>query len=499
MVERKVFVRALLSALAVWGLISGVGLLLGRLEIAADEPAPAVEAATHDATDATGTPQVPSPRSGQPADRPAVGPAPALRARRYTVCGREEAPPRLFELSAPDRAKQLDEASLWGVSCGASVHVVAFDSELSADRNSERAIVFARRIARVDVPSPAPDRAPRPASIVRLDEGAATSWLVATLRIDRNGSPAGGALFRVPLLNGNVGAASLRVHDAAPGELITASFDREPGQDFALLQLGEARAAQPSELWLFSGGPSPLRIARLPVELGATPLATLGAKLLATLDLDGDAIDEAAVLSPATGRLTLLSVPPKTAAPATPAVPASPPIALEVAGAQAVQALDLDGDGRRELIASGDHAYLIRRNAQTSGDTASYSAVPLTILDGLRDLALLDVDADGKLDVIGYAHPELISISDVLGSAAKRSTRLVMRGADSGLSVLAARLTHLDGDSALDALVLATRDGADPQVELIVAQLGAAPYELIFPSSPTPLRGVPLPRQIELR
>jgi hypothetical protein len=410
----------------------------------------------------------PTPAVAAKPGAPGTIETPSLPATRYAVCGREEAPARLYPLSW-----HVPGAALWAVSCGSTTHVIAIEAE--------QGVVIARRIARLSLPSPAPDRAPRPAPIALLEsEGA---WLVSTLRVDRNGSPAGGALFRAPLAGDAQGTS--RVHDASPGALVLATLDRTPGQDFALLQLGDARVAQAAELWLFSGGPLPQRIARRSVEPGAEQLAAI--------DLDADGSDEIAVLTPgAVGRVTVHALNDQ-----------APALAADVPGSDGLYALDLDGDGKREIVTSGPTA----RRLSLSGNSQETSsrqltATPIAELDGLRDLRELDVDADGRAEITGYAHPQVVAVTpkraETLG---KRSVLFELRG--ERFSVLEAVPTHLDGDGRIDLLALITSESGDPQVELLLSiRPEGSDKSLGLVRAPTDtrqLRNAPLTRELELR
>jgi hypothetical protein len=393
-----------------------------------------------------------------------AAPLAPTEAQRLVVCGREEAAPRLFEL--PD--------ALWAVACGASLHIVSFEAE--------RGVLIARRIAKLLLPSPAPDRAPRAAPVLALDAQREASWLVATLRADRNGSPVSGAIFRIPLAAGDLLGSALRLHDAAPQQLVSAILDKQPGEDFALLQLGDARLAQPSEVWLFSGGPAPLRIARKPVSIGATQLTAL--------DLNGDGVDEVIALAPSDGQLSVLGANDTQAL-----------VTLRAEGSEALHALALGAT--RALVLAGKQAHVVRLRENATDPAAPYELSRMAALDGLRDLVSLDVDADGKAELTGYAHPELVAVR--LGASserAERTPRFALRG--EGYSVHQARLTHLDGDGHVDALALVTSEGNDPQVELLVlATRGAAPQvgtqPIRWPIGATALRNAPLLREIELR
>lgn len=457
--------QLLLVVLAAAGAVAAAAWATGLIGVIGPEEraeeAGSVEPAEPARAPASASPAAPPPRVTTPSSG---GETPA-RVARYAVCGREEAPAQLFAL--PSRV--AGTASLWAVSCGTTAHVIAIEAE--------QGVLLARCVARLSVPSPSPDRAPRPAPIALLPADA--TWLVATLRVDRNGSPAGGALFRVPLEAGDLLGTASRVHDAAPGALAIATLDRTAGQDFALLQLGDARVAQAGELWLFSGGPAPLRIARRSVDPDAFAVAAS--------DLDGDGSDEVAVLG-RSGRVTVHSVN-ESAAPATTAAP----------GGAGVYALDVDGDGKRGIVISGAHAQRIElAGDKQETNVRQLTATPIAALDGLRDLVELDVDADGRLDIAGYAHPHVVAIT---GKSAARRALFELSG--EGFAVLQVVPSELDGDGRTDLIALIASENNDPQIELMIATGPPDITEVVarirIPGGGNELRNAPLMRELELR
>lgn len=459
--------QALLVLLAAAGGIAGIAWAAGLIGFVG-EGAPAPEAAAEEAQEPTAASSAPAVRQAPAAQPPSSGGEAPARVARYAVCGREEAPAQLYALPSPLGSN----ASLWAVSCGASAHVIAIEAE--------QGVVVARRIARLSMPSPAPDRAPRPAPLALLPRDSA--WLVATLRVDRNGSPAGGALFRVPLDAGDLLGTASRVHDAAPGALALATFDRTEGQDFALVQLGDARVAQAGELWLFSGGVAPQRIARRAIDADAFALATL--------DLDSDGSDESAVLS-RSGRITVHAVNDQL-----------PALSVNAPGSDGLYAFDLDGDRALELVASGPHAQRFRLDNNQETNLRQLTAAPVSGLDGLRDLVELDVDADGRRELAGYAHPKIVAVTLAKdGTASARRTLFDITGEQ--VAVLQAEPAQLDGDGRIDLIALIASENSDPQVELLIAteppDITKGEARVRIPSGGNELRNAPLMRELELR
>lgn len=456
--------QLVLVLLAAGGAIAGLAWATGLIGVLGHDDR-AREPSSDEPVAPTHAPASASPVAPQsPATMPSNGGETPARVARYAVCGREEAPAKLYAL--PSRAAG---ASLWAISCGGTAHVIAIEAE--------QGVLLARRVARLSLPSPAPDRAPRPAPLALLPADAA--WIVTTLRVDRNGSPAGGALFRVPLDAGDLLGTASRVHDAAPGALAVATLDRKPGQDFALLQLGDARVMQAAELWLFSGGAAPLRIARRSVDPDAFALVAS--------DLDGDGSDEIAVLA-RSGRMTVHA-----------ASESTPPATITAPVGDGAYVLDVDGDGKREIVIGGAHARRIElAGNKAEANVRQLAASEVPSLDGLRDLVELDADADGRLDIAGYAHPQVIVVT-----AKNAERRVLFELSGEGFAVLQVVPTELDGDGRIDLIALIASESNDPQIELMIAtgppDIAITGARVRIPSAGNELRNAPLMRELELR
>jgi hypothetical protein len=98
----------------------------------------------------------------------------------------------------------------------------------------------------------------------------------------------------------------------------------------------------------------------------------------------------------------------------------------------------------------------------------AFAADPKAIAgsEQLRDVQLEDADADGKLDIIGYTHPDVIALvqGDQLSFA--RRTLATLRG---DLGVLFARVGQLDAKGQPDLVIATTSQGPDAQLELAIA------------------------------
>jgi hypothetical protein len=129
------------------------------------------------------------------------------------------------------------------------------------------------------------------------------------------------------------------------------------------------------------------------------------------------------------------------------------------------------------------------------------AAAPIPQLDGLRDLVEVDVDADGRLDIAGYAHPRVVTIAGRSGAAGTRRALFELLG--EGFAVLQVVPTDLDGDGRMDLIALIASENNDPQIELMIAtgppDIAAGEARIRIPSGGNELRNAPLMRELELR
>jgi hypothetical protein len=388
----------------------------------------------------------PAPLAAGAAATPAVVAAPTplpgaaataheIEAARYPVCEREETAPILSRL-------RLDKAGpeLWALHCGPSVHIFSIES----DGEHLRPL----RIARLDAQSYNPAQAPRavPVSAADIDGDGRGDLLAPVLLLDRAGAPSGGALYLLRQRAEGGFAPAARLLDLAPGGVVAATLDAQPGADLALLQLHDAHVGRPNELWLIHGGPAPLRFAQRDAGTGAVAIAAV--------DLDRDGVDDVAAASAVEGRVRLwLS--------SRGGLVKAEPIVLELAHARELLAADLDGDGQRDLIVTGDSVWFVLARKDSVPEAKS-----VTGSEGLRDVQLEDVNADGKIDVVGYLHPALIACTQAAGFAFTKQTLATLQGE---LGLLSARVAQLDADGQPDLVAVTVSHERERQVELTVA------------------------------
>ena len=423
---RRLLVIVLVGCSA-WGAWLSFALLKGRLPDAWAQRSlrpvgTAVPAAANGACDC-GPSAMPAHACAQTV---APAAAPALGLERYAVCGREEAPPALAELSGlSPRGLRL------AVHCGGSLHVIAL---------GDGGAWVPQRIAQLNASSASPAEALRAVTPLAADLNAdgRRDLLAPVLLVDSQGNPRGGALH---VLRGRLEGGfepAQRALELAPGALASARLRAEGGEDLALIQLGAAQLARTNELWIVRSGAAPLRSA-------ARSAAGLGAPALAVADLDRDGLDEIAVGSESEGKVRLFR---GTAA----ADANAEPIVWDVPGMREALSVDLDGDGARDLLLLGTRLWLV---LASKGELQA----PRELLasDGLRELHALDLDRDGRLDLVGYAHPSLVALLQTAPLAFERRTFATLAG---DAAVFSARLLAAEAPNTVAAPAL--RGGAAP-------------------------------------
>lgn len=440
--------RAALTAAAACALLGGALWMAVRREPAPAGAAKGNEPAAACACDgAAGTAQAAPPPV--PASAPTeAGPSAVVR---FAVCEREETRAALAQVAlVPGRP------ALWALHCGRSVHLIAVEA-------FEGALV-PRRVAVVQAASPSPAEAAvaLEPSAADVDGDGRADWITPVTFVDAAGVPRGGGVYVLHQRAEGGLEAPRRLLAAAPGRVVSAQFDGDPGEDLAVLHRADASTGRADELWLMTGGPSPLRVAQRPAGVGTSAIAAL--------DLDADRRDDLAAASRSEGRVLFwLS--------SGGALAQVAPTELKLPGVEQLLAADLDGDGTRELVLGGERWFWL------SGPVSPPpSPVPAPIQidgsEGLRDVHLADTDRDGRPELVGYVHPEVIALRSAPKRRFERARVLSLRGE---ASVLFARIAQLDGDARPDLVVVVLassgRDveiGVAPNVEpAAIVQLSA--------------------------
>lgn len=356
-------------------------------------------------------------------------------ALRFSVCAREEMPAVLSRVRL-----QSEGPELLAVHCGRSVHLVAIERSDNA--------VQAHQVAIMSVANRESSLASRPGAIAAgdVDADGRSDLLVPVLLVDTGGVPSGGALYLVRQRQEGGLLAPRRLFDAVPGGLAIATLDAKPGADLTLLHLHDKGTARPSELWFVQGGAAPLRT--------HVVLAGLGGGALGAADLDRDGLDDIAVTDEQDDRVRVWL---SRTAPDN----ATAPFVFTVPGVREVMAGDLDGDGHRDLVFAGEQIWSVLAH-EGLGPTPT----ALVGTEALRGLQMIDVNADGLADLVGYLHPQIVTALQNRAHGFERRTLATVVG-DQG--VLATQLADFDGDAKVDLALLVVAPGPEGAVELAIS------------------------------
>lgn len=409
------------------------------------------------------------PTSGRAPEAAAATSGSASAARkleRYTVCGREEGPPALAEL--PGLAQGDFRIA---VHCGSRVHLIALDEGEGGGADGLRP----RRVAALEGSSPSPAEALRAVVPVTadLDGDGRADLLVPQLLVDGQGIARGGAL---QLLRGRPEGGFERAQRAlelAPSAV--APMKVSPGHDgLALVQLGAPALQRSNELWTVHGGPAPLRThTRTSVGIGTAALAVA--------DLDRDGLDDIAVSSETDQRVRLF----RRAGQGE-----GEPLQWDVPGLHEMLSTDLDGDGALDLVLVGTKLWFVL--------ASKTELVPRVLPESsaLRDVHAVDVDRDGKLDLVGYAHPSIIAELQRADLSFERRTVLSIVG---DAAIYSARLLQRSAQRPPNAWITSFAGGSEPTIEVSFAREVTIGSTLELAASARALPDAPLVERFALR
>ena len=387
----------------------------------------------------------------------AVAAAPGIK--RFSICEREEARVSLRELQLRSGGPPL-----LAIGCGSSLQLLGFERFGEA--------IEPRRLLELQLPVRSPAEAPHALEAFAADvDGDGRLDLVASaLLVDASGSPRGGGLFVAAQRAEGSFDAARRLLELAPLDVAAATFDTAAGQDLLLLNGGDARLSRPNALWLVTGGPSPVSAA---IRAGS-----VGSSAIAACDLDGDGLDELIEGGSSDGLLRIW--PSGVAAGAEPRT-------LAVSGVRELSCVPDEGR-RRAVVVAGDQLSLLRAGP----DTAPQMSAIATDGASLRDLHALDLDADGALELVAYAHPDLLAWSRQGDHYVQRKLAKLT----GQVAVLDAHLLQLGGGSAPELVVLTA---AEDSIAVSVTADVASGSTVTLHSDTVPALESPLLQRIVLR
>jgi len=459
--------------LAVWGLLAGVGLVAGVIPLfggnstpghGTDPPAPdggapgpdaGMAAVADGATDAT-------VRDG------ASNVSVLLPATRYLACGTEadSVPPALSTVSVLGRA-----GPELAVGCGAVVHLFAVRREGAVGAR----VPVPTRVAWFSMTAAATgeDRvAAGPIAAGDVDGDGRPDLVIPFARTAADGTTRGGSLFLVRRqASDGFEPGSLLGGIAAVGVGL-ASFDNRPGLDVAALNRPSGQTGRPGELWVFGGGASPVRVATLRAGRSATALA------IADLDRDGHA--DAIAVAQGDPRVDVFFGDGAGRFPRTSQV--------AVPGGSEITVGDLDGDEADDLVVRGEGLVLIRAAAETT-----FEPRPIDAPMDLTSITIIDLDRDGKRDLIGIRPEGIARLRQMAGFVFEEQPPITL----AGLRPAALAIADFDGDSGLEAIVLC-RAAPDAPWELVLLTDVSSPGERSVAPAPIAPAAAPLVLHVPL-
>lgn len=360
-------------------------------------------------------------------DAPSMDAGPAAptgtRLATHAICDEQETPPTLalLPLLGDARPELL-------IGCGGTWHVLAFAGALPM------------RVARITTPVPtaasSAGLAPFAGEPISLDFDAdgAADLALPFVRYGAGGATSGGGLYVIRPSGWNVLGEVRALAPIAASALAVGALDGVAGDDLVAINQANPFARLPSEGWTFSGGASPRRTAVLRAGTGGRSAA------VADLDIDGQL--DVAIASTDDGRVDLFfgdgtGIFPRRRT-------------LDVPSAAALAVADLDGDGHADLVIEGATPAIL-----LAGPEAGLVVLPLAEAGALRGIEALDLDADGRAEIVGFLWPNLVALHRT--EAGTYESRTMLELADPSFGVRRQALADIDGDGALEVLVLGTR------------------------------------------
>jgi hypothetical protein len=272
--------------------------------------------------------------------------------------------------------------------------------------------------------------------------------------------------------------AAVALAPIAVASIAAAALDESAGLDVVALHQADTYGRRPSEAWVFTGGGAPARIARL--DAGAT------ARVVRALDLDRNGHLDVVTLGDGDpgGRVYFGD--------GNSRFPRNQP--LVIAGAREAEVGDLDGDGAPDLVVGGDSLRLVRARA----NAAELAAEPIEAPAGLSNLTLVDMNDDGRLDLVGLLGDGIGLLVQTEGALAFEARPLADLPLAAG-TVRAVAVAQLGGGEALDLAVLIKQPGEEHGTELVLLEDVASAIVPSTSAEASPIADAPLTLHIELR
>jgi hypothetical protein len=419
-------IQSSLMLVALWGALLTIALYQGW-EMPRWLSPSQTSRSTKPALEAT-TPSAPTTPS--PVITAAPPPAPVeTPLARYRVCN--SAAPVLSSVQLGDMGSEL------AVHCGDTLHVIALTAH-----------AVPQRILKIALPARNPGETPSATTIASADLNGdgLVDLLIPWLTVDEWQHPIGRDVLA--LLRDSAGAfrPATRVLAATPVHLAAAALDAQAGTDFVILQATDESVHKPREAWWVSGGTAPRRT--------ATSKLAAQSETIALNDVDRDGQTDVIAVSSTESRIDIVFGNGDGTATAAAQLPAN--------GCNELLVADLDGDAHGEVICTGDHNYVIEVRADRSASTQEISFTGQRV----HSLHAADLNADGRLELIGYAHPRLVRLERGAGFSFEPRELAELIG--TGFAPLAVLVADLNHDNELDLAMLGRVPGDAQSVDLVI-------------------------------
>lgn len=446
----------LTALFGVWAIIATI-LLVIRDDVAA----PATSRSDPPSTSTTGRREqgAQTPSGSQDAGLPEAADAaapepPPVTASRYVVCQAHATLPRLSIVDTPGLGHQV------AVHCGQSVHLIATVSMEGAPQPL--------RTARFDRHPAVQGVAAAPVGDGDIDGDGEVDLVLPMPIGDPTRDGPRGALHWVRGSSARAFETPQRLASLGPSAVEIVESDGARDAALVALMPHSELVRKPSEVWLYSGGPAPMRAARWEASSDARALAVLRPRA-------GDAL-QAWVASPShVERWTLEGEAPEPLPP------------LAIGGVREMIAGDLDADGTDDMLLVAEALW--RARAGDTGEPESLGGPA-----SLRDVRLLREPGSGRPMLVGYAHPELLRLHPKEGSL--ESTTLARIHGSGG--VLATAIADFDANQQLDVAILLSSGAGSRHVEMALLPLPRDTTAIQLADSAAALSDAPLSLHVTL-
>jgi hypothetical protein len=139
-------------------------------------------------------------------------------------------------------------------------------------------------------------------------------------------------------------------------------------------------------------------------------------------------------------------------------------VALDEIACTSLVVADFSGDARDDVVCTGDKNGWIEARADRTPMLQTLSLGN----EHLRSPHTVDLNADGKLDLIGYVHPEIVRMERVADDRFEPRLVSALRGAR--FSPMHVLIVDIDRDEMLDAVMLGNNESDQSAVDLVIVR-----------------------------